>query len=79
MKAASVFPSEFNQFATAFCKIWFLLSERSSLLTKKKKQENFISLDIAHVQSMQMYLTCTTTSLFTHTFTVLYHTSCFRL
>lgn len=53
MKAASVFPSEFNQFATAFCKIWFLLSECSSLLTKKK-QENFISLDIAHVQSMQM-------------------------
>ena len=57
MKAASVFPSEFNQFATAFCKIWFLLSERSSLLKKKTKKFNmFINLDIAHVQSMQTYM-----------------------
>ena len=54
MKAASVFPSEFNQFATAFCKIWFLLSERSSLLKKNKNM--FINLDIAHVQSMQTYM-----------------------
>lgn len=43
MKAASVFPSEFNQFATAFCKIWFLLSERSSLLTKKKTRKFYQS------------------------------------
>ena len=48
MKAESLLPSEFNQFATAFCKIWFLLSERSSLQKKKK----IINLDTAHVQSM---------------------------
>ena len=47
MKAASVFPSEFNQFATAFCKIWFLLSERSSLLTKKNKK--ILSVLILHM------------------------------
>lgn len=48
MKAASVFPSEFNQFATAFCKIWFLLSERSSLLTKKKNKK-ILSVLILHM------------------------------
>jgi len=46
MKAESLLPSEFNQFATAFCKIWFLLSERSSLQKKIK------NIDTAHVQSI---------------------------
>ena len=30
IKAASVLPSEFNQFASVFWRIWFLLPERSS-------------------------------------------------